>query len=123
MIYTIIIPHKLPSLNDYVRACRSCAFAGASMKKKTEHLIMPCLTDLPTLDKPVTISCHWIDANSRRDIDNVAFGIKFVLDALQAAGKLPNDNREHVRGISHSFDVDTDTKSYSVTVKIEEMMS
>lgn len=120
MIYTVIIPHKLPSLNDYIRACRSNAFAGATMKKKTEALITPYLADLPTFDRPVTISCHWTDGNSRRDIDNVAFSIKFILDSLQKTGKLPNDNRAHVKGISHSFSVDPE-KNYSVTVKIAEI--
>lgn len=120
MIYTVIIPHKLPSLNDYVRACRSNAFAGASMKKKTEGLIIPYLTDLPVLDGPVSISCHWVDGNARRDIDNVSFSIKFILDALQKSGKLPNDNREYVKGIEHTFEVDKEKKAYCVIVKITD---
>lgn len=118
MTYAITIPHKLPSLNDYVRACRAHAMAGAQMKKKTERLITPYLKDLPRIEGPVKISCLWTDGNARRDIDNVAFAIKFILDALQKSGKLPNDGREYVKGIAHDFAVDREHKDYSVSVFI-----
>ena len=114
MIYTIIIPHKLPGLNDYIGACRAHRMAGANMKKKTEELIAPYLDDLPPLENPVTLHCHWIDGNGRRDIDNVAFAVKFILDALQKSGKLPNDNRAHVKGIEHTFEVDKE-KNHTVS--------
>lgn len=121
MIYKFTIPHKLPSLNDYVRACRAHKMAGASMKKKTEKLISEFMTDLVPITGPVSIHCHWTDANGRRDIDNVSFAVKFILDALQHQGILPNDNREYVRDISHSFEVDKESKEYSVTVTLTEM--
>lgn len=121
MIYQTVIPYKLPGLNEYTGACRANRFAGAQMKKRTQALILPYLKDLPEFTGPVSISCLWTDGNARRDIDNVAFAVKFILDALQAAGKLPNDNRKFVREIAHSFNVDKETKSYSVTVTITEL--
>lgn len=119
MTYTVTIPLKLPSLNDYVNACRSHRMAGATLKKKTEARILPYLTPLPIFSGPIFIRCHWIDQNARRDIDNVSFAIKFLLDALQTAGKIPNDNRQYVRGLQHSFSVNK--AGYAVILEIEEL--
>ena len=35
----LIIPGRLPNLNDYTNACRSNAQAGGSMKKKEQKRI------------------------------------------------------------------------------------
>ena len=75
---------------------------------------------LPRLTKPVKIAFRWIEPNARRDIDNCAFGKKFILDALQEAGKLPNDNRNYVRGFSDEFAVDKNDPRIELTIKEEE---
>ena len=98
------IPIKLPSLNDYIRACRANKFAGSQMKKKTEHDISVFIRKLPKFDKPVSISFLWIEDNARRDLDNIAFAKKFILDALVSNGKLKDDNRKHVTAFSDSFE-------------------
>ena len=35
----IEIPEKLPSLNEYINACRSNRYAGAKMKREVEDTI------------------------------------------------------------------------------------
>ena len=114
----IEIPLKLPSLNDYVRACRSNAYAGAKMKQQMEKQITWYLKDLPQYDKPITIHFHWIEGNKRRDLDNIAFGKKFILDAMVKAGKLKDDNRRCVLGFTDSFDYGPETK---VILEIKEI--
>jgi Holliday junction resolvase RusA-like endonuclease len=99
----IEIPLKLPSLNDYVRACRANKYGGAKMKKDTEEAIGWFIKSLPRFESPVTISFHWIEANKRRDYDNIAFGKKFILDALVKYGKLKDDNRRFVTGFADTF--------------------
>lgn len=73
------------------------------MKKEIEEEIAGYLTELPRFDCPVSIEFHWIESNKRRDLDNVAFAKKFVLDALVKAGKLKDDNRRYVVGFMDTF--------------------
>lgn len=105
------IPLKLPSLNEYVRACRGDKwYAGAKMKKKIESEIMWYIQRLPRFEKPVEIEFLWIEQNRKRDLDNIAFAKKFILDALVEAGKLKDDNRRCVTGFRDSFKYDKETK-------------
>ena len=98
------IPLKLPSLNDYVRACRANRYAGAEMKKRLEQDIGLFIRDLPIFIEPVTIIFVWQEANRKRDFDNIAFAKKYILDALVKEGKLKDDNRRHVTGFVDRFE-------------------
>lgn len=100
---TCEIPIKLPSLNEYINACRTNRFAGALMKKQVETSLFPYLYKLPKFTSPIEIEFHWIEDNKRRDLDNVAFGKKFILDALVKYSKLKDDNRRYVRAFKDTF--------------------
>ena len=113
----IKIVGKLPSLNEYIEACRRNPHCGAKMKASTEAAIIPQLAKLPKIDKPVHISFIWHEANKRRDKDNVAAGKKFILDALQKAGKLINDNNDYIAGFTDRFEYGG--KEYGCTLIIE----
>lgn len=112
---------KLPSLNEYVRANRTVSggyYAGAKMKNEVEEGIIYSLARLPKITKPVFIRFTWIEKNRKRDKDNIAFGKKFILDAMQKSGKLDNDNWKWIRGFSDSFELGDD---YKVILDIEEV--
>ena len=104
------IPFKLPSLNDYIKACRTNAYAGAEMKKKIESDITPFLARLPVYYKPVYLTFNWIENTMKRDADNIAFAKKFILDALVKAGKLKDDSRRYVKGFRDVFYLSNETK-------------
>lgn len=108
--FLVEIPMKLPSLNDYVRICRGNYHGANNLKQKLEHDIGLFLRDLPTFESPVTIKFLWVEENKRRDLDNIAFAKKFILDALQKSGKLKNDNRKFVVGFSDDFDYQKEAK-------------
>lgn len=112
------IPMKLPSLNEYINECRRNRFAGATMKRKIETKISEYISELPTYDKPITITFTWIEENRRRDLDNVCFAKKFVLDAMVKSGKLHNDNRKYVTGFTDKFETGEKAK---VILEIEEV--
>ena len=101
--YIVEIPIKLPSLNDYTKACRGNKFGANSLKQKLERQIGKYITPLPLFDKPIRISFLWVEENKRRDYDNIAFSKKFILDSLQKNGKLLNDNRKWVKGFTDDF--------------------
>lgn len=97
------IPIKLPSLNDYIKACRSNKFMGAKMKKEIEKELSMYINKLPKFDKPIKINFTWIEENKKRDLDNICFAKKFILDAMQKCGKLENDNRKWVTAFTDNF--------------------
>lgn len=104
------IPLKLPSLNEYIRSCRSNRYAGAKMKADVERDISWFIKDLPRFENPVEIHFHWIEGNKRRDLDNSCFAKKFILDALVKCGKLKDDNRRYVQGFRDTFAYGDDFK-------------
>lgn len=112
------IPMKLPSLNAYINECRRNRFAGAKMKKEVEGDIGYFINKLPRFKKPIRINFTWVEANKRRDFDNICFAKKFILDALQECGKLENDNRKWVVGFTDSFELG---ENYKVILEIEEV--
>lgn len=115
--YTCEIPLKLPSLNDYVRVCRANAFQASKYKRDLEDMIGYHIRLMPRFEKPVTIHFHWVEGNKRRDLDNIAFSKKFILDAMVKFGKLKDDNRKCVTAFTDTFTYGKDTK---VVLIIEE---
>ena len=68
---------------------------------------------------PVHITFVWHEPNKRRDKDNVAFAKKFILDALQKAGRLKNDNNKYVKGFTDKFVYDG-TEGVEVHIELED---
>lgn len=96
MVYTAEIPIKMPSLNEYVEECRRNKYAGAKFKRRYENVIALYIRHLPKIVKPVRIQFVWVEANARRDLDNIAFGKKFILDTLVRRGVLKDDGQKYV---------------------------
>lgn len=115
---TIEIPVKLPSLNDYIRSCRGNVYAANNEKRHIEQMIGIYVKPLPRFENPVAIDFTWIEENRRRDLDNIAFAKKFILDALVKCGKLKDDNRKHVTAFTDSFRYE---KQAGVIVTIREV--
>lgn len=108
---------KLPSLNEYVNICRTNKYKASKFKKNLEDDIMMFTNRLPRFENPVKIHFHWIEGNKRRDLDNICFAKKFILDALVKSGKLQDDNRKCVYAFTDTFDYGDETK---VILEIEE---
>lgn len=119
-----LIPERLPGLNEVINTNRRNRYAGANLKKKTDELIgwhiraAIAVGNLKPVQFPCRISFTWKERTARRDCDNIAFAKKFVLDALQECGILPNDNQRWVLGFEDHFLRGED----SVLVEIKEEM-
>ncbi len=113
----IEIPFKLPSLNQYINECRKNRFAGANMKKSIEKDICWYINQLPKYDKPIRIHFHWVEENKKRDLDNICFAKKFILDSMVKVGVLKNDNRNYIKGFTDTFEYSNKSK---VILEIEE---
>ena len=114
---TCEIPMKLPSLNEYIRVCRANPFQASKFKKDLESNIAIYLKELPYFENPIKIHFYWVESNKRRDLDNVAYAKKHILDALVKAGKLKDDNRKCVYAFTDTFEHGDETK---VIIEIEE---
>ena len=104
------IPYKFPSLNEYVNECRKNRYAGANFKAHVQNDIGYFINRLPEFKTPVKIHFHWIEGNKKRDLDNIAFAKKFILDALVNQHKLKDDSRKYVTEFSDSFSYGKDFK-------------
>lgn len=89
--------NRFPTLNEYIDCERGSTIAAAAMKKKcTEQVKEQCLLQqIQPVNGKVDLLFEW-HSSTRHDPDNVAFAKKFILDGLQAAGVLENDNRKFI---------------------------
>ena len=114
----VTIPLKLPSLNDYTKMCRADGRYANKIKQNLEQQIGLYLIQLPRFENPVKIHFIWVESNKRRDLDNVAFAKKFILDAMVKYKKLKDDNRKCVTGFTDEFVYSEKNK---VILEIEEV--
>lgn len=117
---TLIIDGQLPNLNDYTLACRSHRQAGAKMKKDAERLIsVYIIQQLKSVvfKNPVRLSFRWYEPNKRRDLDNVCFAKKFILDALVSNGIIIADGWKGVVGFTDEFFIDKEHPRIEVDIE------
>ncbi len=117
--YRCEIPLKLPSLNDYIRVCRGNKYLANTYKARTEQEIGYFLTKMPKWDNPIKIHFTWVESTKKRDLDNICFAKKFILDAMVKYGKLKDDNRKCVTAFTDSFDYDKVNKVILEIMEVE----
>ena len=81
------------------------------------YYCLGCNKQADTDYKPVIGHFTWIEENKRRDLDNICFAKKFILDALVNAGVLADDNRKIVTNFTDSFGYSNKSR---VIVELEE---
>jgi Holliday junction resolvase RusA-like endonuclease len=121
MKYTFEINERLPGLNEYTGACRNNKYIGAKMKQDIENTIWIYIKQQmksTKIDSPVKINFKWIEDSKKRDLDNICFAKKFILDALVKANVLRNDTQNFVKGFTDTFEY---SNKNSVIVEIEEI--
>ena len=113
--------NRFPTLNEYIDCERGSTIAAATMKKKcTEQVKEQCLSQqIESVKGKVDLLFEW-HSSTMHDPDNVAFAKKFILDGLQAAGVLENDNRKFIGTMADEIVNDDDD---FVIVHITEHMS
>lgn len=108
-VHNFVINAKLPSLNDYIEACRANKYKGNSFKKDVEELICWAIRQaqakgtLKPTNKPCKVIFKWYERTAKRDCDNIASAKKYILDAMQKCGIIPNDNQKYIKGFTDEF--------------------
>ena len=121
MRYKFEVNKRLMGLNEYTKYNRTNKYAGAEAKKKEQQYIINCIKQQLgniKIDKPVIGHFTWIEENKRRDLDNICFAKKFILDALVEMKVLKDDNRKIVISFVDEFKYSNKSK---VIVELEEI--
>lgn len=120
MTVKLIIPGRLPGMNEYIDEERRSRYAAARIKKTSmDTVIKAARTSLGdwAAEASVRMDYLWIEPNTRRDKDNVSsYGRKIIQDALVEGGYLPNDGWRNVDSFSDSFAVDAENPRIEVTI-------
>lgn len=115
------VPHKLPSLNEYINACRANRYKGAKLKEDAEALVVFGIMQAQTSGTlrppkpPMRLAFVWHEKTRRRDADNIASAKKYILDAMQNVGIIPNDSRKYVTGFTDEI-IDDDRDFVEVRI-------
>lgn len=122
MRYKFIINGTLLDFNKYINSNRTGARSGAEDKRNQDIIVFyyakQQLRDVK-IQKQIKVHITWIEPDERRDPDNVASAIKFILDALVLAGILEGDRRKNIKSIYHEFE--TDKNNPRIEVELEEI--
>ena len=121
MIYKFEIDKRLIGLNEYTKYNRANKYFGAKIKKEEQDYIIWCIKEQLgniKIKKPVIGHFTWVEENKRRDLDNIAFSKKFILDALVEANILEDDNRKIITNFTDNFKYANKSK---VIVELEEI--
>lgn len=113
------ITGRLDGLNDYVLANRQNKYAGANLKKTNEKAVIFAIErqKVPKwYNYPITLKITWYEPNLRRDVDNVTFAVKFILDAMVKSGVIENDSQKYVSAIYNTVKVDRDNPRIEVEI-------
>ncbi len=116
------IDEKLPSLNELIAANRCNRYKGAKMKSDIDSLISAYITrakllgEIHPIDCPCILEITWHERTKKRDVDNIQSSQKFILDALQETGIIPNDSQKYVKQIYHHIEK-SDRDFVTVTIK------
>jgi Holliday junction resolvase RusA-like endonuclease len=104
-----IIEGELTDLNKFIKANNASRHASNDIKQDETERVVSEITwqRVEEVDEyPVTITFRWYSKDAMKDIDNVAFAKKFVLDGMVRAGIIENDSRKYVAGFSDQFFID-----------------
>lgn len=101
----ITVHGTMPGMNEIIAASKKHYAAYAKLKKQHTENVIQSAEGLPEI-RAAHFAFDWYAKDKRRDPDNIASGVKFLLDGLVEAGVLPNDGWKEVLSITHTFHTD-----------------
>lgn len=118
MKHKIVISGELPDLNTIIASAKQHYGQYAKLKRDNTKLVAWAAKKLPNM-KRIKLTLHWYCKDKRKDKDNTAVGVKFILDGLVEAGIIADDGWKQVDSFGHEFYVDKHNPR--VEVEIEEV--
>ena len=118
---TLVIYGRLPSMNEYTKACRTNKYVGAKMKSDAEKQVTAAIMEqIPHVrfENTVELKFKWFEKDKKRDLDNICVAKKWVLDALVSNKTIIADGWRGVIGFTDEFFVDKENPR--IVVEINE---
>ena len=115
----LVIPGKLPNLNEFINAAKENIYSYSNLKKKYQNTVSWYIKkqNIPFF-KQVVVKITYYRPNRMEDIDNISSGgKKVIMDALVEMGTIKDDCWSVVRGFEESFEVDSDNPRTEVILK------
>lgn len=88
------------------------------MKSKAQEQITKALGPAAAerFNNPVRLAFRWYEPNRNRDIDNICFAKKFILDTLVNTKIIETDSWRGVQGFTDNFYIDKDNPRIEVDI-------
>lgn len=109
----IVVMGELPGLNESTNANRTHWSVGAKLKKEATRRCMIAFMG-KKVTEPFKMTCHWYTKDKRKDPDNISSAKKYILDGMQEANCIQNDNWAMVKGFEDHFGVDKENPRVEV---------
>lgn len=100
------IDQRFPSLNEVIASAKMTGrgYAYSQLKRTYTELVANSIVKPPAIPfSCVYIIITWHEKTRRRDPDNVAFAVKFILDGMVNAGVIKNDSPKEITGWNNKF--------------------
>jgi Holliday junction resolvase RusA-like endonuclease len=98
----IYIPFQFTTLNEYINAERTNKYLGAKIKREETEIARLHFIG-KTFTSPLELKFTWFVATLGRDLDNLGFCCKYILDGMVKAEAIKGDNLNNVVRIVHEF--------------------
>lgn len=106
-MFSFTIHGTFPSFNEYVNAQRSRnVYFANHMKQELTDMVTDAILCTKVVEDinpktPIAIGIDWYEPNARRDIDNISYAKKFILDGMVRANVIPDDSQKYVCSIAY----------------------
>ncbi len=93
-----------PTGNQIIRKSRNNRYAAGKNKKDWEQWLSGLIVGKQKFPGEIYLEYHWhLDRFNQRDPDNVAFGCKYIHDALVVCEIFVDDSLKYIKAYNHHF--------------------
>lgn len=118
----LVIPLPLIDLNTYIRVERGHWSKAAKAKKECTNICkihsLKAKNEGLEIPTPFKATFEWYVKDKRKDLDNIAFQKKFILDGMIEAGLIENDGYKQHRQSEDIYLID---KNERVEIEFEAL--
>jgi Holliday junction resolvase RusA-like endonuclease len=118
-MFSFTIKGQLATLNDHDAANRTNKFLGAKLKQEMTDLVTWQCKKVQRITRPCTLEFEWF-FSGRHDLDNIRFGVKYILDGMVKARVLPDDNQKWVIGFDGDSFIKVPKGQEKVVIHVSE---
>jgi len=99
------IYYNFTFLNEMINLNRTNKYKAAKIKRETTFAMYHEFYSQEKIKTPVRLKFTWLVLNKRRDLDNLSYAVKEIVDGMVKAKVIPNDNLMHIIGLQHEFKI------------------